>query len=247
MPITWESPINLVDRLYCFFIAKTSFKVSWFSHYHNCSDLHEFFIKGSTKISSQETADLLKSLALGISQVHSNRLIHKDIKLENLLVEKVNSISKQKIYYKGSVIDLEFAEDVDAIFTEKKGSPPYIPPEVYQRSMFTKEDYSRDWYSFGIVIAYLYGIHMTIHEYQNQFSVHRDALLSNTLRLQKKPAENTPPFLVKLNHGLIMITKRGLSVILYILSNIRETQKKKSLRIILCISKILSTKGLEAT
>jgi serine/threonine protein kinase len=85
-------------------------------------------------------------LAYTIHTLHQNRIVHRDIKLENIVLSSDKSHIKL-VDYDCAVI-AETQERMNSI-SGMCGSIDYLAPEVLNNATYT---YKCDWYSFGIVL-----------------------------------------------------------------------------------------------
>lgn len=75
--------------------------------------------------------EVFKKILIGVSHMHKNQFIHRDLKLENVFVtfksEEVclRSIDDVKI------VDLGFGTKIWSSVSGFMGTPNYIPPEVF--------------------------------------------------------------------------------------------------------------------
>lgn len=92
--------------------------------YINAGDLFER-IQKHQKFCETCAARIMKQVFSGISYLHSKKIIHRDIKLENLLIEE----NKEELLIK--IIDFESCTNqIKTNFCERQGSLPYMSPEV---------------------------------------------------------------------------------------------------------------------
>ena len=94
-------------------------------------------------LEEQKVCSYAAQLALGIGYLHSCNIIHRDLKLENILVEadgylKITDFGLAKIHNKSQGNANTFC-----------GTPEYISPEMIQDTGY---DHCTDWWSLGIII-----------------------------------------------------------------------------------------------
>jgi serine/threonine protein kinase len=82
------------------------------------------FVKKRRKLSEKIAKFLFRQIILGIQHMHSKNIIHRDIKLENILIDLNNNI---KICDFGISLILDSMTDV---LYEHCGTPMYIAPEI---------------------------------------------------------------------------------------------------------------------
>ena len=96
------------------------------------------------RIPEKEVRFIFKQLTEGIHYLHSNSYVHRDIKLENILIDKKNKTIK--------IIDFGFSVSVQP---DKKlcmfcGTPSYMAPEIV-----SKQEYNGkfvDFWAMGILL-----------------------------------------------------------------------------------------------
>ena len=82
------------------------------------------FVKKRRKISEKIAKFLFKQIILGIKHIHSKNIVHRDIKLENILIDLNNRI---KICDFGIGILLK---SEDELLYDQCGTPMYMAPEI---------------------------------------------------------------------------------------------------------------------
>lgn len=100
-------------------------------------------------LTRQEIFRLLGELCATVERIHQQGFIHRDIKLENLLLKKINGAFK---LYVG---DLEFAEEFKGNNSYKKGTINYGAPETFMKILDPNADVAIgpaiDIYAIGVV------------------------------------------------------------------------------------------------
>ncbi len=91
------------------------------------------------RLSDKECSDIFSQIMNGMDYLHSKNIFHRDIKLENILVENDNKVK---------IIDFGFSIVVDPkkMLNFFCGTPSYMPPEIVQ-----KRDYTGIIHSFAIL------------------------------------------------------------------------------------------------
>ncbi|GAB1221391.1 hypothetical protein ENUP19_0080G0029 [Entamoeba nuttalli] len=93
---------------------------------------------------------ILIDAAKGISYLHSNGILHRDIKPDNILVLSIDEFSKVN----GKLTDFGSSRNINMMmtnmtFTKGIGTPTYMAPEILQQQKYKK---AADIYSFGITM-----------------------------------------------------------------------------------------------
>ena len=111
------------------------------------------YLQNNTSLSSMQREDMIKQLAEAIDFLHSYGIVHRDLKLENILVSSLSPI-KIKIIDFG----LSTVVTLNEQMSEKYGTLIYLSPEIVTNNKYTNKI---DIWDFGI-IAYTilnYGVH----------------------------------------------------------------------------------------
>ncbi|CAG9332161.1 unnamed protein product [Blepharisma stoltei] len=102
------------------------------------------FVKKKKKIVEKEAKDIFRQILEGAQLMHSNRVLHRDIKLENILLDssyssiKFCDFSSSRVMRRGDVA------------TEKCGTPAYLAPEMIAGKGY--EEFSVDIWCLGILL-----------------------------------------------------------------------------------------------
>ncbi|CAK92342.1 unnamed protein product (macronuclear) [Paramecium tetraurelia] len=97
------------------------------------------YLKERKRLSEIESTQILLKLALGLQQVHNLGYVHRDIKLENVLIDKDQL----------KLIDFGFAEKIcrDRL-VNGQGTAGYIAPEVFMKQPYQEVG---DIFSLGVI------------------------------------------------------------------------------------------------
>ena len=101
------------------------------------------YIKKRGKLTEQVAKFIFKQIVLSLQYIHSNNIVHRDIKLDNILIDLDNNIKicdfgVSRIIKKGDII------------LEQCGTPAYIAPEILLNGGY--EGYAVDIWSAGVVL-----------------------------------------------------------------------------------------------
>ena len=99
--------------------------------------------QGKTSYFSENRARLyFAQVTLAINHLHSKNILHRDLKLENLVLDSEGHVV---------LTDFGFAKTVDAAMTSiaQCGTVPYMAPEILAKRGY---GYEVDWWSLGIVL-----------------------------------------------------------------------------------------------
>ena len=110
------------------------------------TDLNEYFNKRNEKFSFEEIKDLLNQLNNTFKIMAENKIIHGDLKLQNILMKKDNDKYIYKLTDYG--VTKEFLRLTESLL-ERNGVPKYTAPEILRGEDF---DEKSDLWSLGIII-----------------------------------------------------------------------------------------------
>jgi len=88
-------------------------------------------------------------VGIGLESLHAKNIVHRDIKIENILMTDFSEDAKVRIADLGSAIKLESSEHKTCF---KIGTPGYTAPEVIQGKPYS---FSCDIWSFGCLLHVL--------------------------------------------------------------------------------------------
>ncbi|ELP92332.1 serine/threonine protein kinase HT1, putative [Entamoeba invadens IP1] len=130
------------------FITNHICMVSEFAEYGSLQDLMKH--KKSDEVDMKLRVKMLLDAAKGISYLHENGILHRDIKPDNILVFSLDL--NQKVNAK--LTDFGSARNVNLLmtnmtFTKGIGTPVYMAPEVLKQKKYTK---SADVFSLSITM-----------------------------------------------------------------------------------------------
>ena len=105
------------------------------------------FVKKRRKLSEKISKFLFRQIILGIKHIHSNNIVHRDIKLENILIDLNNRV---KICDFGIGVELNSQNE---LLYDQCGTPMYMAPEIILSSKKNGyRGYPVDIWSSGIAL-----------------------------------------------------------------------------------------------
>ena len=111
-----------------------------------CGDLLGF-IRKRAKLSESVSKIIFKQLIEGLKYIHKKHYVHRDIKLDNILIDLTNTI---KICDFG--VSKHF-EDKNEIMFDHCGTPAYIAPEIFEHTGYKGP--ACDVWSAGVTLYYM--------------------------------------------------------------------------------------------
>ena len=111
-----------------------------------CGDLLGF-IRKRAKLSESVSKIIFKQLIEGLKYIHKKHFVHRDIKLDNILIDLTNTI---KICDFG--VSKHF-EDKNEIMFDHCGTPAYIAPEIFEHAGYKGPPC--DIWSAGVTLYYM--------------------------------------------------------------------------------------------
>ena len=109
-------------------------------------------------MSNKNKYDILMQISRGLNYIHSRRIVHFDIKPDNIILVR----NEEKDSYQVKIMDFGLASLLEEFTGKVRGTLSYIAPEV----MLKKEvDYRADLYSLGMVIYHLFSNKLPFEEF----------------------------------------------------------------------------------
>ena len=110
-----------------------------------CGDLLSFIRKRS-KLSEKICQMLFKEIIIGLQYIHKKNIVHRDIKLDNILIDLNNTIK---------ICDFGVSRKVTkgVLMYERCGTPAYIAPEIFIKDGY--EGFECDIWSAGVTLYYM--------------------------------------------------------------------------------------------
>lgn len=114
------------------------------------------YVKKRTKLTEPVAKYLFKQIVLALEYTHSQNIIHRDIKLDNILLDIHNNIKvsiNYNIAYFLKICDFGVGKQIKSrreIMYDQCGTPAYIAPEILKGSGY--EGPPVDFWSAGVVL-----------------------------------------------------------------------------------------------
>lgn len=129
-----------VIRLYSFTIDEN--EVIHILEYASAGDLFGIW-KSKGKFEESIAIQYIKEIANGLEYIHSKKIMHLDIKLENILIDVKGKVATSKIADFGHAQTFKDGQ----WFTNPNGTPEYFSPEMLRY----RYNYRTDIWSLGVV------------------------------------------------------------------------------------------------
>ena len=112
-----------------------------------CGDLLGF-IRKRGKLSESMTKVIFKQIIEGLRYIHKKKIVHRDIKLDNILIDLNNTVK---------ICDFGVSKRINKgdIMYDHCGTPAYIAPEIFKNRGY--EGFSCDIWSAGVTLYYMLG------------------------------------------------------------------------------------------
>ena len=121
-------------------------------------------LRNSGRFSNETTRNYVAQVTLGLSYLHEQDIIYRDLKPENLILD-------EKGYIK--MVDFGFSKEVKDRTWTLCGTPEYLAPEVIQSRGHGK---AADWWSLGILIYEMLAGYPPFYD-DNPFGIYQKILL----------------------------------------------------------------------
>ena len=100
-------------------------------------------------LEEEHTKSIIRQLCQGVQALHSRNIIHRDIKIENILMSDNTKQASLRLADLGSAIKLESADDTSSF---QIGTPGYLAPEVLLAKPYS---FSCDIWGIGALMTVL--------------------------------------------------------------------------------------------
>ena len=130
-----------IMRLYEFFDEETRYLVV--AELCKGGELWEE-MQNRARWTEKEAAIITKQVLTALNHCHSNNIVHRDVKPENIMLEDLKKLDQIKLIDFGVATRIK---NLNEKLTEQVGSPYYIAPEVIKGSY----NYKCDLWSTGVI------------------------------------------------------------------------------------------------
>lgn len=199
MEILTQSQLNHPGIVKCYKWFESADNVYLVLDYIEGKNLFEVMTQWNYKIPHEKVRFYMKQMLDILMYLKQNNVVHKDIKPENILIDKMD-----KLY----LCDFGFSriltkESPYCIIDHIIGTPDYVSPEIIQ---LAKHDYATDMWGFGVMLYELtYGEQPFYHKsvsdtYRNIMSKSIESILALALtRYDPTKSYRSLPYLRKIN------------------------------------------------
>ena len=110
-----------------------------------CADLLSF-IRKREKLSENISKIIFKQIIEGLKYINKKKIVHRDIKLDNILIDLDNTVK---------ICDFGVSKRIseDELMIDHCGTPGYISPEIYKNKGY--EGFQCDIWSAGVTLYYM--------------------------------------------------------------------------------------------
>ena len=116
--------------------------------YYENGDLFDYVKSAERNFPLNLSQHFFKQICLGVQELHENYISHRDLKLENIILDDEFNV---KLIDFGMCLQVESKDDI--IF-ESQGTPNYMAPELFH-SYIRSNPFKADIFSLGVVLFIL--------------------------------------------------------------------------------------------
>jgi len=109
---------------------------------------------------------IAKDILSGLEHIHKMIYVHLDLKPENICIFQKG----RKYVFK--IIDLGSCRKIDEEIDDMQGTYTTAPPELLKLEEVTKSEFSCDYYSFGVVLYFIYKGHLPLNSDGKAWRLH---------------------------------------------------------------------------
>ena len=120
--------------------------------YCSQGNLHDYLDVNDWRLKPKLRTEILLGISCGLNHIHTNGIVHRDIKLFNILMERgVGGVVISKISDFGTAVSIKerIANGLSEYLTDQCGTLGYTAPEIYRYPC--AYSYAVDVFSFAIV------------------------------------------------------------------------------------------------
>eukprot|EP00826_Nyctotherus_ovalis_P056709 TRINITY_DN770_c0_g3_i1.p1 TRINITY_DN770_c0_g3~~TRINITY_DN770_c0_g3_i1.p1 ORF type:complete len:346 (+),score=122.49 TRINITY_DN770_c0_g3_i1:99-1136(+) len=146
---------SFVVKIYDYFMGRSPNEMYIIMEYCEGGDL-EKYVEENGPLTEDEIADILRPVAEFFSKIHKQGIMHRDLKLANLLLAK-RLVKGEKPKIKITDFGLAYVMENEELAHTTCGTPLYMAPEIWKRD---KKGYSNkiDVWAFGnMLYKMMYG------------------------------------------------------------------------------------------
>ena len=179
-----------------------------------CDESLELFIKKNGPLSKHDFETYSRQLCEAVKFCHDTRIVHRDIKASNILLDKHQRIK---------LADFGFAKKITASsYRYFCGSLPYMAPELFDRTR-RRDPISADIWSLGVTLYYL-----LVGDYPYKAS--NENSLVELLGKKEKPSypENTDPAKIKIINSMLSFDPKDRPSMEDIMMMLQDSQSNAS-------------------
>ena len=163
------------------------------------------WLQQKKKCTEVETAIIIEAILQGVYYLHSNKIVHRDLKLENLMFDVPGDIQTLKILDYGFSKVLHGTGD---ILTTICGSPQYVAPEIMSMTMSPMGSvppytYAVDCWSTGVVMYMLLAGYAPFDEEDEMFMFQK--IIKGEFSFPRDPWDNISSEAKELICGLLTV------------------------------------------
>ncbi len=151
-----QREIDILEKM-----SKCENSVKFYAHYRENNDeviilelcdceLEEILNRASSGFNSAEICTIMKGLNNAFSIMNINNIMHRDIKLENVMVKYTN---KWHTKFIPKINDYGLSRQVKEVASTLCGSPVYMAPEIFIENKYNRK---ADLWSIGVMMYYMY-------------------------------------------------------------------------------------------
>ncbi|MEO8377179.1 MAG: serine/threonine-protein kinase, partial [Candidatus Sumerlaeota bacterium] len=155
--------------------------------------LQEYVTEVANEITIRRLLQLLSNISHGLDEIHSHKMIHRDIKPDNVFISR-SDLTPKIGDFGLSLTQLDFNDRLN-VGIDAHGTPAYIAPEQIIGTSF---DRRVDIYAFAMMVYYL-----LTQRFAYDFSSERDLLMAHIHQQPIPPSRRNPKWPESLDKSLV--------------------------------------------